>query len=75
MTLHDPALARRCAGSLPPPLKLRRERRSAFGAKAGRSRCLFVLAALSRRRDASFASCSSTVRSTWTSPASRAALR
>jgi len=32
------ALARRCAGSLPPPLKRRRTRRSAFGAKAGRSR-------------------------------------
>ena len=32
------ALASRCAGSLLPPLRLRRTRRGAFGAKAGRSR-------------------------------------
>src|SRR5262245_52683178 len=41
------SLARRCAGALPPPLKLRRTLRSACGAKEGRSRG--SLASLARR--------------------------
>src|SRR5687767_1587505 len=36
------SLARRYAGSLPPPPRLRRTRRSASGAKAGRARGSFV---------------------------------
>jgi hypothetical protein len=45
-----PSLARRCAASRPPPLKLQRTRRSAGGAKVGRSGgSLATLARASRR--------------------------